>query len=126
MSSALERPDADCWLMVNGHRWVTDGACLLREDCPALPTKHDPENGYPRWKKAQEVSTEEIAARLRAFPVYYNEQMRFHPRFAPVLQTTHRAWESMHRLFNGEVVAIVMPMASWVTDCPTVDDWGRP
>jgi len=68
---------------------------------------------------------EEIAARLRKFPAYYNEQMHFHPRFAPVLQATHPAWESMHRLISGDVVAIIMPLATWVVDCPSVDERGQ-
>jgi len=114
------------WIQIGDRFWVTDGAVLLRADCPALPSQWDDQ--YPFfWKARTPAIADGIRTMLHGTGMgcVGIGAMRFHPRFAAILQATEPVPDSLARTVGGQVVAVVMPLFG-DAPCPSVDSRGQP
>jgi len=107
------------WFVWRGSRWVTDGACILRSDCPALPDAWG--EGHGRWI----IVTPELLAQFDRQHMGCASWARFDRRFAPILQATLPLTGSMVRTDMGwQIMAIIMPLCEGAA-CPSVDSRGQ-
>jgi len=123
----LHEPGEECWIEIDGHRWVTDGCCALREGS-AMPTEH----GCGHWSEELiqwispadecdwQTATEGMPKMLNDRAGFKPEDGRlYHRRFAPVLaqgvvEVSPGTNTQARVVVDGETVAIVMP---YVTRC---------
>jgi len=125
-------PDSNHWIrLYDGSQWVTDGACALRGNCPALPSGwHALPSGWgdrKGWHEANPTLRTAIEELLDAGRARYPDFAagRFHPRFAAILQTTEPVEGSIARAVDGQIVAFIMPLSRHFIHAESVDNRGQ-
>lgn len=104
-------PSDKCAIEVDGHRWVTDGTCLLREDS-AMPS-----HICMGWSWRDDVTPEQVRAVMGQISeqqaVMPPRRRTYNRRFALVLaqgSTVERKDQATTVIVDGEIVAYVQPM----------------
>lgn len=109
-------PD-DCWIEWRGHRWATDGAVLIREDCPVPPL--NPQDPTRYWRPITVNHIEEHLSRYfddaSAGKLSRNIYRKFASRMQGLLRYGTAYGEADHGApvvlrSHGENVALIMPV----------------
>ena len=100
------RVPEQCWSEVlDGHRWATDGAIMIRDDCqlPDLPHEW-------WWGWIEPKTLAELRGQLERVPACHKVEARFNSAFAPVLGAGKVYLDTSGTALvyrDGEIIAVV-------------------